>query len=307
MDAQKIGNAIKALRKRRGLTQNQLADCLGVTDKAVSKWERGIGIPDISILTALASLLFVDVDDLLDGRVSFLEESWRGLLILDDLYAGTLVYGKPCVYFSLSYFLLVEIRDVTICCNRDNLDYLQKTLGSGERFGMSLRYELLTADSIFNPDHTMVIFNTPFLYGLNLTRYFQSALVSSRSAAVLTVPYRLDFGVGRVAVNGGNLAQMPTEKEPGSPILPIAFLRSGLEACRCTRADVFDALMQMIPNHKLRVVWIGNGMICRDIRTNQDVLDVSNLVHLLETFSGNRIYCPEDIARARGLIPTGRE
>ena len=50
MNAEKICIAIKILRKRKGLTQHQLADKLGVTDKAVSKWERGLGTPDISML-----------------------------------------------------------------------------------------------------------------------------------------------------------------------------------------------------------------------------------------------------------------
>ena len=47
MNAEKICIAIKILRKRKGLTQHQLADKLGVTDKAVSKWERGLGTPDM--------------------------------------------------------------------------------------------------------------------------------------------------------------------------------------------------------------------------------------------------------------------
>ena len=65
MNAEKICIAIKTLRKRKNLTQHQLADKLGVTDKAVSKWERGLGTPDISILNKLALILDIDTDNLL--------------------------------------------------------------------------------------------------------------------------------------------------------------------------------------------------------------------------------------------------
>ena len=57
MDAVKIGAAIKALRIQAEYTQRDLADCLNVTDKAVSKWERGLSIPDVSIVTKLSLIL----------------------------------------------------------------------------------------------------------------------------------------------------------------------------------------------------------------------------------------------------------
>ena len=75
MDSQKIGQFIAALRKERNLTQQGLADRLGVTNKAVSKWERGDGLPDISLMTGLADVLGVTVDDLLRGQRSTAEAS----------------------------------------------------------------------------------------------------------------------------------------------------------------------------------------------------------------------------------------
>ncbi len=75
MDNQKIGRMIAAYRKRKGLTQRQLADVLGVTNKAVSKWETGQGVPDISILPALSKELAVSIDDLLTGDFDEAEET----------------------------------------------------------------------------------------------------------------------------------------------------------------------------------------------------------------------------------------
>ena len=69
MDQIKIGRFIAVRRKRANLTQLQLAERLGVTDKAVSKWERGITMPDTSIMLELCDVLSISVNDLLCGEV----------------------------------------------------------------------------------------------------------------------------------------------------------------------------------------------------------------------------------------------
>ncbi len=68
IDNQKFGAFLIALRKEKGLTQKQLADKLFVSDKAVSKWERGASIPNIGLLLPLAQLLDVTVSELLRGE-----------------------------------------------------------------------------------------------------------------------------------------------------------------------------------------------------------------------------------------------
>ena len=68
MNPQKTGKLIMDLRKEKGWTQKQLADCLHLSDKTISKWERGIGCPDISLLPALARLFGIDSRPLLDGE-----------------------------------------------------------------------------------------------------------------------------------------------------------------------------------------------------------------------------------------------
>lgn len=68
MDNNKIGNFIATLRKEKGLTQQELGNRLFVTDKAVSKWERGLSLPDITLLQELASILDVDVSEIICGE-----------------------------------------------------------------------------------------------------------------------------------------------------------------------------------------------------------------------------------------------
>ncbi len=66
-DRAKVGSFVAELRKEKGLTQKQLAEKLTVSDKTVSKWERGGGLPDISMLIPLAGRLGVSVSELLAG------------------------------------------------------------------------------------------------------------------------------------------------------------------------------------------------------------------------------------------------
>ena len=68
MDNQKLGIFITELRKEKGLTQAQLAQKLNVTDKAVSKWERGVGFPDIKLLEPLADVLDISLLELMNSE-----------------------------------------------------------------------------------------------------------------------------------------------------------------------------------------------------------------------------------------------
>lgn len=68
MEQQKIGKLILTKRKEKGFTQQQLADMLGVTNKAVSKWENGKSMPDIGIIPELCKVLDISISTLLNGE-----------------------------------------------------------------------------------------------------------------------------------------------------------------------------------------------------------------------------------------------
>lgn len=67
MDSDKTGKLILKLRREKGMTQKELADALHLSDKTVSKWERGQGCPDISLLEGLSRVLGVNTESLLQG------------------------------------------------------------------------------------------------------------------------------------------------------------------------------------------------------------------------------------------------
>ena len=67
MDARKTGRFIAKKRKEKNISQKELAEYLHITDKAISKWERGLSFPDITILIPLSEVRNVSVYDLLTG------------------------------------------------------------------------------------------------------------------------------------------------------------------------------------------------------------------------------------------------
>lgn len=74
MQVDKIGELLYFLRKERDLTQKQVANALNISDKTVSKWECGLGCPDISVLPELAEFFNVSVDYLLSGELNLNEQ-----------------------------------------------------------------------------------------------------------------------------------------------------------------------------------------------------------------------------------------
>lgn len=89
MDSEKIGQFIQELRKQNQLTQKELAAKLNVSDKAVSKWERGLSCPDISLLSPLSEIFSITTTELLNGERNGLET-----VNVEEIVVNALEYGK---------------------------------------------------------------------------------------------------------------------------------------------------------------------------------------------------------------------
>ena len=88
MDTYVTGITIKTLREKKGLTQTELADILGVSSKAISKWETAKGLPDISLIEPLANALSVSVMELMTGNRAL----WLVITIVLMNFVGPILY-----------------------------------------------------------------------------------------------------------------------------------------------------------------------------------------------------------------------
>ena len=299
MDNAKVGAAIRQLRLRDGYTQHELADCLNVTDKAVSKWERGLSMPDVSIVTKLANLLNCDVDNLLEGNISFLETAWQGFLILKEspcVFSGSEVYGKPLVYLLLSYFLLAGIGHIWISCPERDKACIRSLLGDGSGYG--IRLEFLPPDTAAppNPANTMVVFHNPFVYGPNLTKYFQRAMSVQNGISVLILEKHIEKNDMVLSVDRHKVLQMKTSSgELKEYCVPIVFFP----------VKYFDQIgnaEHMTKLHPLCVEPMGNGMIEYSVQDQDTLLDTAAFLRFLKKHTGKDVYSLQEIARKRNFI-----
>lgn len=97
-----MGEIISTLRKEKGMTQKDIADKLGITDKAVSKWERDIAFPDTATIPRLAEVLGVSVEELLQAKAAPVSAGGKADKILDlVLRAVPLAMGVAVVVTSV--------------------------------------------------------------------------------------------------------------------------------------------------------------------------------------------------------------
>ena len=102
MNQEKIGKFIAKLRKQKKLTQEQLAEKLGITKNAVSKWERGLGLMDLSLLKPLSHILEVSVTEILNGERFTKEEiNSKGKELKTDIRLPA-AFGVPSAALSIT-------------------------------------------------------------------------------------------------------------------------------------------------------------------------------------------------------------
>ena len=75
MDCKKVGKLIYELRKEKNMTQKQVAELMNISDKTISKWERGLGCPDVSLLLSLSNIFGVSIEGILSGEINLNELS----------------------------------------------------------------------------------------------------------------------------------------------------------------------------------------------------------------------------------------
>ena len=108
MNQIKIGRFIAECRKQKNLTQMQLAEKLGITDKAISKWERGMAMPDTSIMLELCDILGISVNELLSGEKISMENNQINQQLLLDM-AKELEKKNKTIWSSMWAIMIVSM------------------------------------------------------------------------------------------------------------------------------------------------------------------------------------------------------
>lgn len=314
MDTKKVGKAIAFLRKKNGYTQRDLASRLGVSDKAVSKWERGLGLPDISIIRKIAILLDTDTDSLLLGDIVHHNIDWTGLLILPPnkygINIGTVVYDKPIANFLLGYFMLMGIKKITVMAEETNIRCLKENFGLGENLGIKLSYNSQLCISREDDDeqrNVMVIVGMPFIYGVDQTRFFQKAMLQRDKCLVLSIAKKTDLEMNRLYYNADKRIVYSEDGEKLKTqyeYSPLPFYFCPINKINKLKFSDFlnDRFIFDIYDDELYTVILDRGFVDISLDTWDDITEASNFIKIVQKACGMQIYCIEEIAWRRGMI-----
>lgn len=140
MDCVKIGRLIAKLRKEKGLTQKNISDALGITNKTVSKWECGLGCPDLSLWTELSAILGVDMAQMMEGDITANKPD-----------SGNIDKIRFYVCPSCGNILVSTGSASIFCCGRK----LERILPTGELSAPKITVEEMDMDYYITIDHPM--------------------------------------------------------------------------------------------------------------------------------------------------------
>jgi len=118
MNCEKIGQLIYRLRKEKDMTQKQIADLMNISDKTISKWERGLGCPDVSLLPELSQILGTNIEEILLGKI-----------VLNETVGGNM---KKIQFYICPQCrnLITATGDATISCCSKRMEPLAATKAS---------------------------------------------------------------------------------------------------------------------------------------------------------------------------------
>ena len=312
MDVKKVGKAIAYLRKRAGYTQKDLADRIGISDKAVSKWERGIGLPEIGYLRKLSILLDTDSDSLLSGDVVHHDANWRGIIVLDEnpygIGADTIIYDKPLIYFLLSYFLLMGIKEIYVLCSEKDKNFLEEHLGGGKELGFHLITVIGSLNDInIENGNIMMVYGRCILYGVDQTRFFQKAMIDRDRFTMMVLPKKLNHKSNYVTMDESRRIKNSNSSETlrtqyDFTDIPIIFFPAKMLHDISNEKNVSIFVSNYSKKHDVFVQMLDRGFVDIRIDNWENVNEASVFMKIVQDKCGMNVYCIEEVAWRRGLI-----
>lgn len=260
----KIGKSILTLRKRARFTQKELADKIGVTDKAVSKWERGLSYPDMSYLNKLSILLDTDVDSLLIDEKKYLSTKYVGVLYLcnNSILLNSTINKIPLINILLCYFLLVNINYIIIISSKNNIksiELIKNEIMKSINVNIELHdvkkvsYDKFIENTLKEVKSIMLIDDLFFIYGAAFTSTLQKGMLIKDKNVVFE-----------------------------NPNIPIKFIN--------------DATKKFVN------VDFNKGYLYKRIENEKDLIELNKVFRILNEYSNHKIYDVREIARNRDLL-----
>ncbi len=234
------------------------------------------------------------------------------------------VYDKPLVYYPLSTLMLAGIRDVLLISTPEALPSFRTLLGTGERWGMRLRYaeqdeprglaDAFRIGKAFVGDEPVaLILGDNVFYGSGLSGQLAEAASLTEGARVFAYPVRDPERYGVVTLDD---AGVPTgiEEKPERPASNLAVaglyfygpdvvdVAAGLTPSSRGELEITDVNRHYLDAGQLAVTVFGRGVAWLDAGTHESLLDAAHFVRSVQARQGLMVSCPEEIAFRKGFI-----
>ena len=235
------------------------------------------------------------------------------------------VYDKPLIFYPISVLMLAGIKDILIICNPIHLEQYKTLLGNGDKYGISLNYEiqeepkgicnaLLVGKDFIGKDDFSLILGDNIFYGPGMTHLLKKSINNNLlGATVFTyhVPDQSKFGVINYSKNGkiGNIVEKPKGEKPGSAVTGLyLFKNEAMMFCKEIKpskrgeCEITSLLNIYAKNDILLEQKLGRGFVWFDAGSFETLIEVSNFVRSIEKRHGYKIACLEEIALGNGWL-----
>lgn len=269
-----IGKTIATLRKESGYTQKSLADKLFISDKAVSKWERGLSYPDVTFINKLAKIFDVDTDSLFIEEDKSIVSNWAGILYFPSGVNNVKFRDKVCDKYILEiiicYYLLASISNIFIICDGDNYRFAKEFVLKYGAYSINVSVikttEFLTKKNKYinsNITSIMLIYDLFFIYGVGLTSSLQRAMLDKTKTIALS-----------------------------NPQIPIVFGPKSLVLSMLKCSDY---------SKNVETINLFRGYLVIKLNSISGIKKCSKLFKIIEEVGGNSLYDIDEIVRIRQL------
>ena len=313
VESKRVGRAIRTLREKAGYTQKELAAKLYVSDMAVSKWENGKSIPDISTLWRLSIVLDMDIEGFLDGTPAYLDEPWIGVFCPDSENECPLDYqlnDKPLIDFIMSYYLLSGIKRIVLCCSENNAAYAMKRFHEGAAIGVEMDIcppgrcsisHIVSeyGNALYERTHIMLITHPFFVYGPDLTRFIQRGMQNSNGIINLASVR----GLGKNEQINIRSSDNPYRQYRYEP-LPLYFLHLAKMEEDIGQREINEIIPYARSSHLVHTVLMNKGFLYVPLEDQGELKLASQMTGLIQRANQNLLCCPPEIAWRRGVLGT---
>ncbi|MDR3126598.1 MAG: glucose-1-phosphate thymidylyltransferase RfbA [Rickettsiales bacterium] len=237
------------------------------------------------------------------------------------------VYDKPMIYYPLSVLMLLGIRDILIISTPQDTPVIERLLGDGAQFGISLRYKVqpspdglaqafILGEEFIAGQQVAMILGDNILYTHNISRIASQAAAEPGIATIFAyrVPDPERFGVVEF---DGEKRVLSIEEKPKAPKSDYAaiglYFYPGDVAEKAKKVvpsargelEITDLSQMYLDEGRLKVIPFGRGSMWIDAGTPDSLMDASQFVQIVEKREAIKVACLEEIALAKGFISCG--